>query len=101
VVLEMALAAGTAAGPAVAPGRHGGGPVYVRLDTGLDLHVGDSLWSTAAPGAEGLATNVSVDLDAIYIGMVESIVGYVPGAAAGTTGCMAILKHKAQPLIPG
>jgi hypothetical protein len=89
VVLESALAVGTAAGPAVATGRHGGGPVYVRLDTGLDLHVGDALWSS---GIRGIATNVP-EATAIYIGMVDSIVGYVPADPAGDSGCMAILKH--------
>jgi hypothetical protein len=70
--------------------RHGGGPVYVRLDAGLDLHVGDVLWSTSGPGTGVLATNVWTGVDAIHMGMVASFVGYVPDAPAGTTGCMAI-----------
>ena len=101
VVLEATLPAVDGSGiPGTATGRHGGGPVYVRMDTGLTLHVGDALWSTSAAGTYGIATNVWTS-KSIYIGMVDSVDDYNPVAAAGESGCMAILKHEAPEIEQG
>jgi hypothetical protein len=100
-VLEAALAVAPATGEAaVATARHAGGPVYVRLVTGLDLHVGDALYASQSAPTRGMATNVVGLPNDIYVGMVDSIVGYVPADPDGTSGCMAILKHDAPLLVP-
>jgi hypothetical protein len=99
VIEASELPIATVDGPGVATVRHAGGPVYVRLVTGLDLHVGDALWASSVAATRGMATNLPGDPFAIYVGMVDSIVGYVPADPDGTTGCMAILKH-AAPAIP-
>lgn len=96
-VLEMDLPAATLAGPGFATARHDGGPVYVRLDNSLTLHVGDPLWATNDLLKRGLATNVTVSGAPIYVGTVKSIAGYNPSAPAGTTGCLAIVRHTAPP----
>jgi hypothetical protein len=101
VVLEAELPAVSGGGaPGDATGRHGGGPVYVRLVTGLTLHVGDALWSTPLVATAGLATNIATSPDAIYIGMVSDASGYNPAAADGVSGCMAVLKHEAPIPVP-
>lgn len=99
-VLEYDLAAANGSEPAYAVARHDGGPVYVRLDTNLNLHIGDALWATNNLATRGLATNVPPSNYPIYLGMVKDLFGYNPAATAGTSGCLAIVKHDAPTPLP-
>ena len=101
-VLEAAMGAtADPDAPTVATSRHCGGPIDVLMDTGLDPHVGDSVWVTSdAPGGYGQLIDTVGENPPIYVGMIVGVGNYNPAAAAGTSTVKVLLKH-AAPVIRG